>query len=81
MSALLMLLLFGQKYQVGECYSIDKVIISVKVTKVTDKDYEGNYWIPWLYKYVPKFNIPIERGHRMDVTKVECLKEKDKKVN
>ena len=76
MSALIMLLLFGQKFEVGQCYSIDKVILSVKIVKVTEDEYIGNYWVPWLYKYVPKFNIPIKRGHRLDVVKVKCLEEK-----
>ena len=69
-----MLLFSSPDFKTGDCYTIDKVIISVKIVDITEEEYIGHYWVPWLYKYVPKFNIPKSRIK--DAKKVQCLKEK-----
>jgi len=64
------------KFKVGDCMTIDRVIISIKVNKIKNKTYFCSYWTPWLHKYVPGFRLSFNDSKKNNVHIVKCKKER-----
>lgn len=64
------------KYKVGDCLTIDKIILNIRVEAVIESEYICTYWIPWLYKYTPSYRLSFKDSLKENVHKINCEEEK-----
>ena len=60
------------KYQVGDCLTIKKTILSIKIMEIRKNSYMCYYYIPWEYRYVPNYELSFEDAVKPEVHKTEC---------